>query len=121
MSMEREFVSYEQAVALRDLGAGFPYIAWYLPNNPMIIVGPADISTSDIPAPLKSQVFRWFREKYMVFNPQRYISQTMGGRCRLESFEEYDQVDGFFDTYEEAESAAIDKLIELFKQQVNGN
>ena len=54
--MEKEFVSYMQAVALKELGAGFTSIAWYLPNNPMLILHPAYMTTTDILAPLKQQV-----------------------------------------------------------------
>ena len=43
----------------------------------------------------------------------------MNNRYGLESLDEHDQVDGYFNTYEEAENLLIDKLIELVKQQSN--
>jgi hypothetical protein len=123
-NLEQEFGSYNQAVALKELGAGFPYIAWYLPNNPILILHPAAITTADIPAPLKSQVFRWFREKYDLFYDVSIIGVTAadksGSRYKWDvynySFIEGDsEIIGYL-TYEEAENACIDKLIELVKQ-----
>lgn len=129
--MEKEFVSYEQAVALKELGAGFPYIAWYLPNNPIMILHPAAMTTTDIPAPLKQQVFRWFREKYDI---QGYIySSTVRGNAeKTKQFTGYiwningidmaflstDTRDELHDTYEKAENSCIDKLIELAKNKL---
>ena len=52
-----------------------------------------------------------------IFNPQKHIFQTMSGRYGLESIDEHDQVDGYFDTYEQAELACLKKIIEILKKQ----
>lgn len=125
--MEKEFVSYEQAVTLKELGAGFQYIAWYLPNNPMLILHPAAMTTTDIPAPLKQQVFRWFREKYnlspIIWSAK--INQVFYGYDIIHikkqklviNNTELGGGDCDYSIYEEAENACIDKLLELAKQQ----
>ena len=41
------------------------------------------------------------------------IFKTIGGSYGLESIQEHDQVDGYFDTYKEAEIALIKKIIEF--------
>ena len=108
--MEREFVSYEQAVALKELGFTEKCFAF----TPGIIT-----------PPLKQQVFRWFREKYNyiphIYKYQdlnKYDFDLYGGL--LDLYDEYSLGDDVFDTYEEAEDACIDKLIELAKQQADG-
>lgn len=103
--MEKEFVTYEQAVALKELGfdeecfkTSFDFDITYNLN---------------VGLPLKQQVFRWFREKYDLF----------GLVHRLEHMEEYYYmwvIEGIcyssdWETYEKAENACIDKLIEIAK------
>jgi len=70
--MEKEFVPYEQALALKELGFDEPCIAFYEPgNNQVLVVGaeqrynnPELLRIKDFCAPLYQQAFRWFREKY---------------------------------------------------------
>ena len=70
--MEKEFISYEQALALKELGFDEPCIGWYNPQ-----VNYKEVTTDKYwafhltgewenfkPAPLKQQAFRWFREKH---------------------------------------------------------
>jgi hypothetical protein len=105
-TMDKEFVTYEVALALKELG--FEYEKFYNYTSPMTNL-----------APLKQQVFRWFREKYGLFG---WVEGKEGKRIymyRIESpIDSDDQLNCFpFKTYEEAENAAIDKLIEIAKQQ----
>jgi hypothetical protein len=108
--MDKEFVSYEQAVALKELG--FEYEKFYNYTSPMTNL-----------APLKQQVFRWFREKHDLLG---YIdSDTMEHGIEYSyHINILKQGDTWFnlyiDTYEEAEERCIDKLIKLTKQQDNG-
>jgi len=97
--MNKEFVTYEQALALHELGFDFG----------------ARIAYGEIiESPLKQQVFRWFREKYDAhIHPRRIMPNVYIAEYGLWASKT-------FDTYEEAEDAAIDKLIELAKQQDNG-
>ena len=95
--MEKEFVSYEQAVSLKELG--FEYEKFYNYTSPMTNL-----------APLKQQVFRWFRDKYNGhIHPEIVIPGVYIIRYGTWTSITYN-------TYEEAESACIDKFIELAKQ-----
>ena len=49
-----------------------------------------------------------------------FIYQTKSGKFGVTEPVELDSILGTYDTYEEAEDACIDKLIELTKQQNNG-
>ena len=119
--MEKEFVSYEQAVALKELGFDEMCLANYLFN------GELEISFFrhglDTPAPLKQQVFRWFREYYWWYaNLSSWLQEEEGTYHEYEIYGTPDSAHGsiMFKTYEEAENACIDKLILIAKQQDNG-
>jgi len=124
--MDKEFVSYEIALALKELGFDEPCLAGYDLNKSMYVsyVSIEDsqyYSSFELKAPLKQQVFRWFREKYQL----ECISER-SGRWLWYKFEIYELYKDCklmrctkleFTTYEEAENACIDKLIEIAKQQ----
>jgi len=101
--MEKEFVSYEQAVALKELGFDEEVFQRFtLPDM-----------DDFCKHPLKQQVFRWFREKYDAhMHPSRLMRNIYVVR-----YGDWDSE--AFKTYEEAENACIDKLIEIAKQQKN--
>lgn len=121
--MEKEFVSYEQAVAVIKLGFCEPTIRgwdengkiWYHPDSDVVVDNPT-----------KSQVFRWFREKYELFVDVYPLAITASDKTgyrysyltyNLNGSSESDlEIIGHY-SYEEAENACIDKLIELAKQQ----
>lgn len=115
--MEKDFVTYEQAKELFDMGLRVPiairgYTCQY---NEMILTDNVYDGLYTLEAPLKSQAFRWFREEYglypyIVFNIKNnlWISEwckTNGNFQVLNSCE----------TYEQAESICIDALIEMVK------
>jgi hypothetical protein len=127
--MEKEFVTYEQALALKQLGFDelcFGYfdskseLAFNTNGNPIskdwVWFGNQCLPIDMTLAPLKQQVFRWFREKYN-------LKSCIMFRHSMEDDKEYydwlikgqEVVYRHFTTYEEAENACIDKLIELTK------
>lgn len=138
--MKNEFVTYKQALALKELGFDDYAFNWYSTNkHPSLIAGIfLTINSSEplyssemhkigiwkIKAPLKQQVFRWFREKYGWYaNLSSWIhEEELGIYHEFEIYGNPNGVygDGKYDTYEEAENACIDKLIEILKQQDNG-
>jgi len=125
--MNKEFIPYEQALALKELGFDEPCFGYYYTTNGKdwqfaekseyyrlddeINIG----SKFSLLAPTFSQVFRWFREKY--------------GKCSyvIETTDKYNQLDGgyqfgisnlYYDIYnshEEAELECLRKLIEIVK------
>ena len=131
--MKELFCSYEQSLALKELGFDEPCLGFYERNKELIIqqCEVTDFSTASLQciAPTKSQIFKWFRDKH-DFSHQ--ISKTRGGQYMpyvngdtlLDVATEHKVgkilIDDkgykwMYDTYEEAEDACIDKLIELIQ------
>jgi hypothetical protein len=116
--MEKEFVTYEQALALKELGFDEECFGYYVITT-LLITTDNVYDSKEIPtikAPLKQQLFRWFREKYELSswiynsNSDRYFYTILkNGRIVRDNETR--------NTYEEAENAAIDKLIEIAKQR----
>jgi hypothetical protein len=127
--MEKEFIPYEQALALKELGFNEPCFARYEyirnelqfpfwnPKNHNQKTGNG-INYQFISAPLYQQAFRWFREKYDITSfIQRFEGDVFDYEINSYIFEEEtDFGDGYFDTYEEAELACLKKLIEIIKE-----
>lgn len=124
--MEKEFIPYEQALALKELGFDEPCLGWYLPeiinkgNIASVILGSYITKWNKfgdrLSAPTFSQAFRWFREKYDLkgfVSPVEYLDGTddtyhwcIYNECNSGN----DQL-----TYEEAELECLKKLIEIVK------
>ena len=117
--MEKEFVSYEQAVALKELGFKEDCLASYYHAGKRLGIGEyVNHGNYTILAPLKQQVFRWFREQYDLHHVVIWDSDTNNFDAGLfgELVTPFLEEDTIFTTYEEAENACINKLIELAKQ-----
>ena len=111
--MKTEFIPYEQAVELKELGFDEPCFGFYndMENNkPMGGNFPCDGRNS---APLWQQAFRWFREKYKfdltIQHNKKYIAIVYSSVKNF-SIDEYD-------TYEEAQLECLKKLIEIVKNE----
>jgi hypothetical protein len=122
--MEKHFVKYNQALALKELG--YVEYSWfgsecslYKPNGKHTFYMNGIGDNTYISAPLKSQVFEWFR-KYKLSVVIHDLRDDYEANI-IEWTLDDDKISyGFlqlFETYEEAESACIDKLIELVKGQ----
>jgi hypothetical protein len=144
--MEKEFIPYEQALALKELGFDEPCLACVGENNEVIIrVGdyrsfsnkkPEDSIERDFynniikdfnryvndtaSAPTFSQAFRWFREKYGY---DLTIKKCTPSEYKFEieqlfvEGDNYYFIDFSFNTYEEAEVECLKKLIEIVKEK----
>jgi len=144
--MEKDFIPYEQALALKELGFDEPCFNYYsTPNHPSlqpaILLGnnPSEplmssqmykIGVWKIKAPLYQQAFRWFREKYALLNHLTTHLNPYGEDGALEESYGYRIMrnnDGWkcslweelsnYDYYEEAELECLKKLIEIVKQK----
>ena len=115
--MTKEFVPYELAVKLKDLGFNEPCFGFYLEDGTWTPAsysreGTVFPSNSDLlpewcAAPLYQQAFRWFREKYDLFiSIFHYENGYALNNLRR------------FDTHEEAEGALLTSLIELAESMV---
>ena len=114
--MEKHFVNFNQSLALKELGFEEPCFGLYAPPSKTVFLHHYGLLSAkeQILAPLKSQVFEWFREKYnLVFN---FISYNIVKPAEYHwsiTWNDEAKTSGIVKTYEEAESACIDKLIEL--------
>ena len=124
MSIEKEFIPYEQALALKELG--FEYITTIFAYDEAKELYtrsgiPHDFNIRGLlSAPTFSQAFRWFREKYNLWNmiyPRdgwnysiNRVDETTS--CSGESFHSVE-----INKYEEAEIECLKKLIEIVKEK----
>jgi hypothetical protein len=130
--MTRDFLPYEQAVALRDLGFDEPGLGYYLCRNSAYGIDDLSITTewidlfpydsSSCKAPTFSQAFRWFREKFRLkgeVNTADMVWSTWSFNIELKgsSFFFYSGLTehNYFNSYEEAQLACLNKLIEIIK------
>jgi hypothetical protein len=125
--MNKEFCSYEQSLALKELGFDEPCFFAFdncstpircsdLRTNEQKFYGVNYNSSTYTSQPTYSQAFRFFREKYGILS---YIeaspNNTFDYVTVSDDFEEKDYDDGPFKTYEEAEQSCLNKLIEMVK------
>jgi hypothetical protein len=140
--MNKEFISYELALELKQLGFDeicFGY--WYTEQEEfkkidiqLSSIGFLEGEPDYILAPTFSQCFRWFREKHKLNgevnylpNVEKYgiITSDMAGMkpkdlSKKENFEISKKVTNNFvkyDTYEEAELECLKKLIQIVKEK----
>lgn len=126
--MENEFVTYKQAVRLEKLGFKKPCFSYYdtaLQFKTFIGITSEILKYDGVIAPLKQQVFRWFREEhnldYNIINWHnclenwcfRIMNLVMDESNNLD-FDSY-IIEENNDSYEDAELACIDKLISLIE------
>jgi hypothetical protein len=113
--MEKEFVSYEIALELKQLDFDEPCLAsWNFRTKDFYYNGqPSKFSSEDvIQLPLYQQVFTWFREKYGIYgSPEKFDEKTWwiewGGWNS-----------SICETYKEAENEWLLKLIEAVKESI---
>jgi hypothetical protein len=123
--MNKEFIPFEQALKLKELGFDVFFKDYYYDKKGelsylMYHENFANIKTH-CPAPLYQQAFRWFREKYNFcyfirgnnYDGYNYDIDNLGLlRYKFEIDNRFT-----FKTYEKAENACLDKLIELVKSK----
>jgi hypothetical protein len=140
--MNKEFVTYEIALELKQLGFDEPCFGYYVDgelrgiNLGMEELGGIEpyykrfgfhtLSNHDIDnlnkivvtAPTYSQAFRWFRKKYNLFGQVNirtyYIYEISNDGIAIKMVSQYDKL---LNTYEEAELDCLQKLIEIVKNK----
>ena len=120
-NMKKEFVPYEQALELEQLGFNEPCFAVYSEfDKTRVYEEQFIVEGLKVPAPTFSQSFRWFREKYLL-DSWIYCSDENKGYfaiivcCKRLVFYNENK-----STYEEAELACLIKLIDIVKSKQNG-
>jgi hypothetical protein len=133
--MEKEFCTYEQALALKKLGFDEPCFAFYqveyTESKPTMVdddreyrvTGYRTCKNSQIPehytaAPTFSQAFRWFREKQKLHGSIN-LSESVVGMYSWEIMDDSLNRIGHtpYYSFEEAEIACLDKLIEMIAKK----
>ena len=68
LEMHKEFIPYEEALAMKELGYKGDIIGMYDEDKDLFTLHDQDdIEDEWLPAPLYQQAFRWFREKYGLY------------------------------------------------------
>ena len=142
--MEKEFIPYEQALDLKELGFDEPCFYQYVrdfdnygelipitseTNHPILRNNQqvSHCSGGDcFAAPLYQQVFRWFREKYQLSSwiytsddKKFYYSILKNKRFMISEFYTVTKIkipNKIYNTYEESELACLNKLIRIVKK-----
>jgi hypothetical protein len=121
--MEKEFVPYELAVSLKALGFD-ELCSGHYSNGELIHSSHTNnqMQRFRYSAPTFSQAFRWFREKYNIYAiilpsyaddkvvKDRFFYEIANGR-------KLNQELNYHNTYEEAELACLNKLIEIIESK----
>jgi len=113
--MNKEFIPYEQALELKELGFNEQCFGYYVGNKLITSIDEIFNSTDIliIPAPLYQQAFRWFREKGIVnsirsHNDKCHDYYFIHNGKAFQSFHS--------STYEQAELECLNHLIRLLNQ-----
>ena len=121
MEINKDFVPYEQALELKELGFDEPCFGYWKLENWLI----QEKTRTDgythadqiCSAPIFSQAFRWFKEKcnlpcwvYTSNLKEYWYSILKDGRMVVRDYKP-------FNTYEEAELECLVKLINIVKKQ----
>jgi hypothetical protein len=130
--MKDLFVSYEQALQLKQLGFDEPCLKVGNPNGHILwkFMDVLDVEGVDIgdimkekfddrfvEIPLKQQVYVWFMEKQGLSSWILSISDPKETDTKYSYKIKNCDDELLFDNLEEAEDACIDKLIEILKQK----
>ena len=119
--MKKDFLPYELALRMKQLDYAEPSFGYFSFGNELIWTEQSEIqpiSDSSCLAPTWQQAFRWFREMYN-------LKSCIMFRTSMEDDKEYydwlikgqEVVYRHFKTYEEAELACLEKLIEIVEQK----
>ena len=144
--MNKEFIPYDEALALRELGFDEIVIAGYMkedkslytfelepgdnPNENWGRLGKVPWEEYSIPAPLYQQALRWFRENHgtneLIFSDGyqwtwdiRMIDKEDIMQYPSRVYPENERLRVMSNTYQEAEIACLRKLIEIVKLKKN--
>lgn len=131
--MDKDFIPYEQALALKELGFDEPCFNAYdeygkfiyknkfikIWNSRIIKINNINPTIKICSLPLYQQVFRWFRDNYQL--EHKILRDSYGCRYQITkvtstSLEDIDCKGQYSNTsYEEAELSCLKKLIEIVK------
>jgi len=125
--MEKEFVTYELSLRMKRLRFNEPCISFYSQGgkhnfdiqSPSTNIGSWSDQEHYCSAPTFSQAFRWFREKHGLYHNINKHGYWFFEIKKDEGFGDLTNVSIVFDfeSYEGAELACLEKLIEIVEQK----
>ena len=130
--MEKEFITYNQALALKELGFDEPCLKMGMSDIDIINTERTDegdypknshLFSGWVAIPTYSAAFRGFREKYGLIGQPMPLCISYPGKVTHYGWSivsnqnsiDWENEDNGFKIYEEAELACLDKLIEICK------
>jgi hypothetical protein len=134
MNKDKDFAPYQPSLDMKELGFDEPCFGYYytLDGKDWKFADDKQYDSLDefynigskftISAPLYQQAFRWFREKYNLHSEIRsytakFFTPVIQKLESIVTYIEYGGVNSKYATYEEAELACLNKLIEIVKNK----
>ena len=120
--MTKDFIPYTQSLQLKELGFDEPCFGYYkdMKGEKVLLYDTMDFD-GECNTPLYQQAFRWFREKYSLLSEigLRDREDLSTWKCEITVIGKYDMKHNStsYNTYEEAELACLEKLIEIVKNK----
>ena len=131
--MKNEFIPYEEAIALKELGYkedyknGLNHFGMYCEGEFYLLYRNMGNDIPDhiyreVDTPLYQQAFRWFREKYNKLHTVNIdLSNNLKDKVYIYTIEDHlgsivDRSEEY-NTYEEAELACLRKLIKIVENE----
>ncbi len=122
--MEKEFVTYELALELKNLGFDETCFVGYSTSTEKLEYYSRPLVTKDsftVDTPTYSQAFRWFEENYSYFVDIRTDTtpnEILGFDYSIKSWKFPPMVFDFFKDKREGNIAVIKKMIEMVKKEM---
>jgi hypothetical protein len=120
--MEKEFIPYELALRMKQLGFDEKCFRYYqngflMNDNPYLVPKNSHLLTSEkeCSSPLFQQAFRWFREKGYLISFSSHDTSVHDFYIKWQPSKSI--LSDTYDTYEEAELACLEKLIDIVEQK----
>ena len=123
MAQQTEFIPYEQAIELKELGFDVECLSYWEGESFSHHLATIEGDDYIIPAPLYQQAFRWFRDEKLCDGSVCRHGEADGGYSyRWDIVYEYGVYEERhfkqgYKTYEEAELACLKQLIEIVKNK----
>jgi hypothetical protein len=121
--MEKEFVPYELALRMKQIGFNENKFAYYYlhKDKPLLETqGSYDFGThsNSVSAPLYQQAFRWFRNEHGLKSwVEEHTIDTFIYQIRPHVLSDYKEGEIYvYNTHEQTELACLEKLIEIVER-----
>jgi len=116
--MEKEFIPYEQALALKELGFDEECLSAFFEGKIKRCDYVKNSKSDYLSAPLYQQAFRWFMEEYSLNSLINVNIKSYDWYFNIFDISENDVIGDTinFETYEEAQLKCLKKLIEIVKK-----